>query len=112
MRLLRLLELMALDDTAYRSVLGAVARHGEELGVAFVDHYTARPLHAVFGMRDGSKRAIFRIRWCRDYFSRSSRERRDLNVGVRLFGSLARDGVDLTRDFLVVKSDGDQDRPS
>ena len=111
-RLLRLLELMALDDAAYRSVLGAVARHGEELGVAFVDHYTARPLHAVFGDAGWFEESDLQDTVVPGLFQPLVRERRDLNVGVRLFGSLARDGVDLTRDFLVVKSDGDQDRPS
>ena len=111
-RLLRLLELMALDDAAYKCVLGAVARHGEVLGVAFIDHYTTRPLHEVFGDVGWFEESDLQDTVVPGLFQPLVRGRRDLNVGVRLFGSLARDGVDLMRDLHVVKSDGDQDRPS
>ena len=112
-RLMRLLELMALDDPAYESIIGAVVRDAEESGVAFVDHYTTRPLHSVFQNVGWFEEEDVRDTVLPGLFQPLVRGgRRDLNVGIRVLGPLAQNGADLTRDLYVVKSDGDQDRPS
>ena len=111
-RVLRLLELMALSDAAYKSILGTITRDAGELGVAFIDHYTTRPLHQVFGDVGWFEESDLQDTVVPGLFQPLVRERRDLNVGVRLFGPLVQRGVDLRRDLHVVKSDGDQDRPS
>jgi Acetyltransferase (GNAT) domain len=111
-RLMRLLELMALDDPAYESIIGAVVRDAEELGVAFIDHYTTRPLHSVFQSAGWFEEEDVQDAVLPGLFQPLVRGRRNLNVGIRVLGPLAQNGADLTRDLYVVKSDGDQDRPS
>jgi hypothetical protein len=111
-RLMRLLELIALDDAGYENVLGAVARDGEELGVAFIDHYTTRPLHAVFQDLGWFEEDNVQDTMLPGLFQPLVAVRRNLNVGVRLLGPSAQKDVDWKQDLHVVKSDGDQDRPS
>jgi hypothetical protein len=110
-RIMRLLELMALDSEGYASILSAVARDGEELGVAFIDHYTARPLHPIF----------LDLGWVEEdeirgtvpgLFQPLVKARRSLNVAIRLVGPSALQNRDWVRHLHVVKSDSDQDRPS
>jgi hypothetical protein len=97
--------------TPDESLLAAVARDGEDSGIAFIDHYTTRPLHPVFT----------RLGWLEEdeirdtlpgLFQPLVRARRDLNVAVRLLDTSAPRGLDWTRHLHVVKSDGDQDRPN
>jgi hypothetical protein len=110
-RVMRLLELMALDNADYECLLGAVARDGEDLGVAFIDHYTTRALHPIFAdlgwlEEDDIRETVPGL------FQPLVRARRTLNVGVRLLGASALSGLDWTPHLHVVKSDGDQDRPN
>jgi hypothetical protein len=103
---------MALDNAAYESIIGAVVRDGDELEVAFIDHYTTRPLHSVFQSAGWFEEDDVQDAELPGLFQPLVRGRRDLNVGVRVLDPLIRDGGDLTRGLYVVKSDGDQDRPS
>lgn len=111
-RLMRLLELMALDEPAYESIIGAVVRDAEELRVAFIDHYTTRPLYSVFQSAGWFEEEDVQDTVLPGVFQPLVPGRRNLNVGIRVLGPLAQKGADLTRDLYVVKSDGDQDRPS
>jgi hypothetical protein len=110
--LLRLLELMALDDASYKGVLSTVAHDGETLGVAFIDHYTTRPLHPVFLDLGWFEEQDAQDAILPGLFQPLVPARRNLNVGVRLLGPSARKDLGWTKDLHVVKSDGDQDRPS
>jgi hypothetical protein len=109
-RVLRLLELMALDEPAYAGLLQSIVRDGEDLRVAFIDHYTSRSLHPVFENVGWFEEGAVPDAVLPGLFQPLVRARRDVNVGIRLLGS-SRD-TDLLRHLHVVKSDGDQDRPS
>jgi len=111
-RLLRLLELVALDDATYAGLLQAVARDAEELGVAFIDHYTSRPLHAVFREEGWFEEEEAEDTVMPGLFQPLVSERWILNAGVRLLGPSAQADFGWTQHVLIVKSDGDRDRPS
>jgi hypothetical protein len=109
-RVLRLLELIALDETAYAGLLQSIVRDGEDLRVAFIDHYTSRPLHPLFEDLGWFEENDVQDAVLPGLFQPLVRDRRNVNVGIRLLGS-SKD-ADLLRHLHVVKSDGDQDRPS
>jgi hypothetical protein len=111
-RIMRLLELMALDSEGYTSLLEAVAREGEDLGVAFIDHYTARPLHPVFLGLGWVEENDLHGTLVPGLFQPLVRARRPVNVGVRLLGPSAWQSRDCMSHLYIVKSDGDQDRPN
>jgi len=111
-RLMRLLELMALDDATYERVLQAVMQDGDSLGVAFIDHYTTRALHPIFRDLDWFEEEEDQDTLVPGLFQPLVLTRRNLNLGVRLLGPSTLQGLDLMRYLHAVKSDGDQDRPS
>ncbi len=108
-RLMRLLEVMALDDETYAGLLRAVMRDAEERSVAFIDHYSTRPLHSVFQNAGWFEETDVEDTVIPALFQPLVPDRRSLNVAVRLLGQSALKGLE---DLYVVKSDGDQDRPS
>lgn len=111
-RVMRLLELMALDSEGYTNLLEAVARDGEDLGVAFIDHYTTRPLHPMFLGLGWVEENDLNGTLVPGLFQPLVRARRTLNVALRLLGQSALQGRDPMSYLYMVKSDGDQDRPS
>ena len=111
-RVMRLLELMALDREGYTSILDAIARDGEGLGVAFVDHYTTRPLHPIFLDLGWVEEDEIRGTVVPGLFQPLVKARRSLNIGIRLLGPSARQSFDCMSYLYIVKSDSDQDRPS
>ena len=111
-RVMRLLELMALDEPTYAALLDAVVREGEASGVAFIDHYTSRSLHPMFQSAGWFEESELRNTVVPGLFQPLVMGRRSVNVGVRLLDPQAAKGADLARHLHTVKSDGDQDRPS
>jgi GNAT superfamily N-acetyltransferase len=109
-RVLRVLELMASDEPTYAALLQSIVREGEDRRVAFIDHYTSRPLHPVFKKLGWFEEHAVQDAVLPGLFQPLVRDRHNVNVGIRLLGS-AKD-ADLLRGLHVVKSDGDQDRPS
>jgi GNAT superfamily N-acetyltransferase len=107
---LRLLELISLDEPTYAALLQSIVLDGESLRVAFIDHYTSRPLHPVFEKLGWMEESAVQDAVLPGLFQPLVRDRHNVNVGIRLLGS-SRD-ADLLRGLHVVKSDGDQDRPS
>jgi hypothetical protein len=79
------------------------------LRVAFIDHYTSRPLHPVFETLGWFEENAVPDAVLPGLFQPLVRDRRNVNVGIRLLGSSR--VADLLRHLYVVKSDGDQDRP-
>ena len=110
-RIMRLLELMAIDDATYTRLLQAVTRDGEELHVAFIDHYSTRPLYPIFREIGWFEEDDVEDMVMPGLFQPLVAARRNLNVGVRLLGPANKD-LGWEKDLHVVKSDGDQDRPS
>ena len=111
-RVMRLLELMALDEPTYAALLDAVVREGEASGVAFIDHYTSRSLHSMFQSAGWFEENELANTAVPGLFQPLVKGRRSVNVGVRLLDPQAAKGADLARHLHTVKSDGDQDRPS
>jgi hypothetical protein len=111
-RVMRLLELMALDEPVYERLLQAVAQDGEDLRVALIDHYTSRALHPMFADLGWFEEEDLQDTLLPGLFQPLVKARRNLNVGIRLLGPSAPKGADWARQLQVVKSDGDQDRPS
>jgi GNAT superfamily N-acetyltransferase len=111
-QLIRLLEVLALDDETYAGLLQAVMRDAEELGVAFIDHYSTRPLHVVFQNVGWFEETDVEDTVIPGLFQPLVPVRRSLNAAVRLLEPSAPKGLDYAPDLYVVKSDGDQDRPS
>jgi hypothetical protein len=110
-RVIRLLELMALDDPTYEQLIGAVSVEAEELGVAFVDHFTTRSLHSIFNDLGWHEEQEFGDAILPSLFQPLVRARREVNFGIRLLGASNLRGDDLMGRLHIVKSDGDQDRP-
>ena len=111
-RLVRLLELMALDDSTYEGLLQTVTRDAEELGVAFIDHYSTRPPHPLFWDLGWFEENDVEDMVIPGLFQPLVASRRNLNVGVRLLGQSDRKDFGWNQYLHVAKSDGDQDRPS
>jgi hypothetical protein len=111
-RVMRLLELLALDEPTYAALLDAAKREGEVADVAFIDHYTSRSLPPTFANSGWFEESDVSNAVVPGLFQPLVKGRRSVNVGVRLLNSQAGQRVDLARDLHTVKSDGDQDRPS
>jgi hypothetical protein len=111
-RVMRLLELMALDEASYERLIGAIARDADELGVAFVDHFTTRSLHSIFKGLGWHEEQEFGDAILPSLFQPLVQARREVNFGIRLLGASDLQRPDLMRQLHIVKSDSDQDRPS
>jgi hypothetical protein len=111
-RVMRLLEMLALDDAAYACLLQAVTQHGEDLGVAFIDHYSTQALHEIFCDAGWFEEDAAKDTVLPGLFQPLVQARRTMNVGVRLLGPSATKDHGWSQSLHVVKSDGDQDRPS
>jgi hypothetical protein len=111
-RLMRLLELVALDEPSYHALLQAATRDAEGLGVAFIDHYTSRSLHPTFERAGWFEESELASTVVPGLFQPLVKGRRSMSVGVRLLDPSATNGEGLAGSLHAVKSDGDQDRPS
>jgi hypothetical protein len=102
---------MAIDDATHTRLLEVVTRDGEELHVAFIDHYSTRPQVQIFREMGWFEEEDAEDMVIPGLFQPLVIARRNLNVGVRLLGPANKD-LGWEKDLYVAKSDGDQDRPS
>ena len=111
-RVLRLIELLASDDGACRALLQHVESWGRARGAVMIDHYSTQPpvgaLHAC-GWFDESA-AADDVLPC--LFQPLVRQSRDMNYAVRVMARAGSVHAGAAERLLVVKSDGDQDRPN
>jgi GNAT superfamily N-acetyltransferase len=111
-RLLRVVEIIATEPAVWDALLANAERIGLDQGVAFVDHYTSRP----------HEEALRTRRWYEEddhpglvtpgLFQPLLQQTRKINLAVRLLGDTPWKSRQWRENLHVVKSDGDQDRPS
>lgn len=111
-RVLRLIELLGSDDTACRALLQHVERWGRRRGAVMIDHYSSQAPAAA--LRDCGwfleSAATGDVLPC--LFQPLVRQSRDMNYAVRVMARAGTVAADAAARLLIVKSDGDQDRPN
>lgn len=110
--LLRVIELVARDPGAYGALLAEAERLGGEAGAIFADHYTTRPQGGVLRSRGWHAESDYPDIVIPGLFQPLLRETRKINLAIRLIGDTPWKAGPWRENLYVVKSDGDQDRPS
>lgn len=110
-KLLRLVEVLADDDDAWDALLADSERLALDAGVAFVDHYTSRP-SAALTRRGWYEESEVEGIITPSLFQPLLPQTRRINMAIRLLGDTPWKSTPWRENLHVVKTDGDQDRPS
>lgn len=111
-KLLRVLEIIAASDDVWDALLAHVEEIGVAHGVAFADHYSSRPHVVALRQRGWYEEDDHRDLITPSLFQPWLQHKRRINLAVRLIGATPWKGRAWKENLHVVKSDGDQDRPS
>lgn len=108
----RLIELLASDDTACRELLKHVENWGRQRGAVMIDHYCTQAPAAALRDCNWFLESDARGDILPCLFQPLVRQSRDMNYAVRVMARAGDVAADANARLFVVKSDGDQDRPN
>ena len=112
LKVLRLIELLGKHSAAYHALIQYVEAQGRICGAAMIDHYSTRP------PADDLRSCGWFMESAADgdtlpcLFQPLVRQSRDMNYAVRVMARAGELAAHAAERLLVVKSDGDQDRPN